>query len=156
MSFFQKLCPAHFLPVSCSFPEPHPDSQCCLYNLLEGRPENSWPLGGKYYIISNLSRYSGLHLPYFLQHVQHQHLSVNPLGWGDRHTVPARSPSVGGIPSRATGFQGTMFVTLGVSTAGHLGQNPYCPSPKIKNIPPSYLHSTFMEYLACFLLSICS
>ena len=50
----------------------HP--QCCLYNLLEGQPDNSWPLGGKYCIISNSSRYSGLHLPCFLQHVQQQHL----------------------------------------------------------------------------------
>ena len=66
--------------VSCSFPEPHPGPQCRLYNLLEGQ-ENSWPLGGKYCIISNPSRYSGLHLPCFLQHVQHQYLSVNPLGW---------------------------------------------------------------------------
>ena len=81
MSFFQKLCPAPFPPVSCSFPEPHLGPQCCLYNLLEGQPENSWPLGGKYCIISNPSRYSGLHLPCFLQHVQQQHFSVNPPGW---------------------------------------------------------------------------
>ena len=46
-----------------------------------GKPENRWPLGGKDCIMSNPSRYSGLHLPCFLQHVQHQHLSVNPLGW---------------------------------------------------------------------------
>ena len=59
----------------------HPGPQCGLYNLLEGQPENSWLLGGRYYIISNPSRYSVLHLPCFLQHVQHQHLSVNPLGW---------------------------------------------------------------------------
>ena len=52
-----------------------------LYNLLEGQPENSWPLGGKYCIISNPSRYSGLHLPCFLRHVQQQYLSVNLLGW---------------------------------------------------------------------------
>ena len=32
-------------------------------------------------IISNPSMYSGLHLPCFLQHVQQQRLSVNPLGW---------------------------------------------------------------------------
>ena len=81
MSFFEKLCPAPFPPVSCSIPETHPGPQCCLYNLLEGQPENSWSLGGKYCIISNPSRYSGPHLPCFLQHVQHQHLSVNPLGW---------------------------------------------------------------------------
>ena len=60
---------------------------------------------------------------------------------GDRHIVPATSPSVG-IPSRVTGLQGTMFATLGVSPAGHLGQNPYHPSPKVKNIAPiiSSLH----------------
>ena len=79
MSFFQKLCPAPFPPVSCSFPEPHPGPQCCLYNLLEGQPENSWPLGEKSCTMSNPSRYSGLHLPCFLQYVQQQHLSVDPL-----------------------------------------------------------------------------
>ena len=42
MSFFQSLCSALFPPVSCSFPEPHPDTQG-LYNLLERQPENSWP-----------------------------------------------------------------------------------------------------------------
>ena len=31
----------------CSFPEPHPGPQCCLYNLLE------LALGGKYCVISN-------------------------------------------------------------------------------------------------------
>ena len=81
MSFFQKLCPGPFPPVSCSFPEPLTGPQCCLYNLLEGQPENSWPLGGKYCIISNPSRDSGLHLPCFLQHVYQQRLSVNLLGW---------------------------------------------------------------------------
>ena len=79
ISFFQKLCPDPFVPVSCSFPEPRRGAQCCLYNLLEGQPENSWPLGGKYCIISNPSRYSGLRLPCLLQHVQQQHLSVNLL-----------------------------------------------------------------------------
>ena len=79
MSFFQKLFPDSFSPVSCSFCEPCPVPQCCLYKLLAGQPENSWPLGGKYCIISNPSRYSSLHLPCFL-HVQQQHLSVNPLG----------------------------------------------------------------------------
>ena len=78
MPFCGKLCPAPFL--SCTFPEPHQGPQCCLYNLLEGQPENSWPLGGKYCIIWNHSRYSGLHIPCFLQHVQQQHLSVNLLG----------------------------------------------------------------------------
>ena len=53
----------------------------------------------------------------------------------DRHTMPARSPSVGGIHLRATGLPGTMFATLGVSTAGHLGPNSYHPSPKVTDIP---------------------
>ena len=48
-----------------------------------------------------------------------------PAGVGDRHTIPARSPSVGGIPSRAIGLPGTMFITLGVSPAGCLVPNPY-------------------------------
>ena len=72
------------LPPSLLFhtlPEPRLDPQCCLYNLLEEQPKNSWPLGGKYCIISSPSRYSGLHLPRFLQHVQQWHLSVNLLRW---------------------------------------------------------------------------
>ena len=56
--------------------------QCCFYNILEGQPKNSWPLGGKYCVISNPSRYSGFYLSYFLQHVQQQHLFVNLLGQG--------------------------------------------------------------------------
>ena len=56
--------------VSCSFPEPCLGPQCCFYNLLKEQPENSWSLGGKYCIISNLCRYSCLHFPYFLHHVQ--------------------------------------------------------------------------------------
>ena len=75
-----KVVPCPLPSFFMLFPEPHPDPQCCLYNLLEGQPENSWSLGEKCYIISNLSRYSSLHLPCFLQHVQHQPLSVNLLG----------------------------------------------------------------------------
>ena len=90
-----------FPPVSCSFPEPHPGPQCCLYNLLAGQPENSWPLGGKYCIISNPSRYPGLHLPWVLR-VQHQHLSVNLPGW-------------------ATGTQGLLEVHLLASLQRQLG-----------------------------------
>ena len=85
-------------------------------------------------MISNPSRYSGLHLPCFLQHVQQQHLN-EPARVGDRHTMSARSPSVGGIPSRAIGLLGIVFATLGISPAGHLGPNPYHPSPKVTNIP---------------------
>ena len=50
-----------------------------------------------------------------------------PARVGDRHTMPARSPSVGGIPSRADGLPGIMFATLGVSLAGRLGPNSYEP-----------------------------
>ena len=80
MSFSQKSCPAPFPPVSCSFPEPHRGPQCCLYSLLEGQPENSWPSGEKSCTMSSPSRCPGLHLPCFLQHVQQQHLSGDPLG----------------------------------------------------------------------------
>ena len=37
-----------------------------LNTLLEGQPEKSWTLGGKYCIISNPFRYSGLNPPGFL------------------------------------------------------------------------------------------
>ena len=57
-----------------------------------------------------------------------------PARVGDRHTMPARSPSVG-IPSRAIGLPGIMFATLGVNSAGHLDSNPYHPSAKVTNIP---------------------
>ena len=79
MSFFQKLCPSPFPPVSCSFHESHPGPQRWIYNLLMEQPKNSWPLGRKYYIISYHSR--SLHLPCFLLHIWQHHLSVNPLEW---------------------------------------------------------------------------
>ena len=53
---------------------------------------------------------------------------------GDRHTVPARSPSVG-LPSRGVGLPGIMFDTLGVSLAVRLGPNPYHSSLKFTSIP---------------------
>ena len=52
----------------------------------------------------------------------------------DRHTVPARSPSVG-IPSKAIGFPGITFATLGVSPAGRLGPNPYHLLLKLQTYP---------------------
>ena len=52
---------------------------------------------------------------------------------GYRHTVPARSSSVG-IPSKAVRLLWIMFATLGVSPAGRLGPNPCHPSPKVTNI----------------------
>ena len=55
------------------------------------------------------------------------------LGWVTG--TQARSPSVGGIPSRAVGLKGIMFVTLGVSPAGCSGSNPYHHCPKVTNIP---------------------
>ena len=51
-----------------------------------------------------------------------------------RHTMPARSPSVG-LSSKAIGLLGIMFATLGAGPAGLLGQNPYHLSPKVTNIP---------------------
>ena len=108
MSFFQKLHTAPFPPVSCSFPEPLLGPQCCLYNLLEGQPENSWLLGGTCCIISNPSRDSDLHLPCFLQHAQCQHLSVNLVG-------------------RVTGTQCLLEVHMLVaSLQGQLGFQGYC------------------------------
>ena len=69
-----------------------------------------------------------------------------PTRAGNRHTVSARSPSVG-IPSKATGFPGIMFVTLGVSPAGCLGPNLYHLSPKVTNTPwinsPLHFYGTF-------------
>ena len=67
-----------------------------------------------------------------------------PAGVGDRHTIPARSPSVGGIPSRAIGLPGIMFATLGVSSAGSLGPNPYHPSPKVTNIPVDQISTSLL------------
>ena len=61
-----------------------------------------------------------------------------PARAGDRHTMPARSPSTG-IPSKATGLPGIMFATLGVNPAGLLGPNSYIPAPKVTNIPPDQI-----------------
>ena len=49
--------------------------------------------------VSSLSRYSGLHLPCFLQHVQHQHLSVNPL-----RRATGMLQERGPLPGPKTGF----------------------------------------------------
>ena len=56
---------------------------------------------------------------------------TEPARAGDRHTMAARSPSVG-ISSKAIGLYLT-FATLGVSPAGRLGPNPYHPSLKVTN-----------------------
>ena len=67
-----------------------------------------------------------------------------PARVGDRHTMPARRPSVGGIPSRADGLPGIMFATLGVSLAGRLGLNPYHPSLKVTNTPPDQISTPLL------------
>ena len=61
------------------------------------------------------------------------HLS-EPARVGDRHRMPARRPSVGGIPSRAIGLPGTTFAIFGVTPAGRLSPNPYHLSPKVTNM----------------------
>ena len=130
---FQKFFPAPFPPVSYSFTETHPGPQYCLYNLLEGQPESSWPLGEKYCVISNLFRYSGLHCPCFLQYVQQQHLSVTLLGWvTDTQCLLEVYLLVAPLQGQL-GFR-IMFATLGVSPAGCLGPNPYYPSSKVTDI----------------------
>ena len=57
-----------------------------------------------------------------------------PARAGNRLTMSARSPSVGGISSRTIGLPGIIFATLGVGPAGRLAPNPYHPSPKVTNI----------------------
>ena len=54
-----------------------------------------------------------------------------PAKLGDRHTMPARSPSVGAIPSRTIGLPGIMFATLRVRSAEPLGPDPCHPSLKL-------------------------
>ena len=115
MSFFQKLGPSPFTAIPCSFPEPVLGPQCCLYNLLEGQLENSRPLGEKYCNdIQSFLRFRPSSSIFPTTCVSTTHLS-EPARVGDRHRMPARSPSFGGIPSRATRLPGTMFATLRVN-----------------------------------------
>ena len=139
MPFFQKFCPTCFPVGSCSFLEPCPGPQSCLYNLMKGQPENSRPLGEKYCIISNPSRHSGLHLPCFLQ----QHLSVNTLVWVTGPQCLLEVIYIGGIISRSTGLPGIMFATLGVSPVDHLAPNTYHPS-KVTNIPSDQISTLIL------------
>ena len=69
-----------------------------------------------------------------------------PARAGDRHTVSARSPSIG-IPSKAIGLPRIMFATLEVSPAGLLGPNPYHPSPKVTNIPLHQISTPLLWYI---------
>ena len=79
-----------------------------------------------------------------------------PAKVGDRHTMTARSSFVGGIPSRAIGLPGIMFATLGVRPVGHLGPNPYHPSPKATNIPLDQIATPLLWNIwSVGLLSIC-
>ena len=133
LSFFQKLCPAPFSPVSCSSRVPPRPTSLPLQSS-GGTAKKSWPLRGKYYIISNPSRC----FQAFLFHVSYNCATTaslsGPVRAVDRHTMPARSPSVG-IPSGAIGLLKIVFATLGASPAGHLGPNPCHLSPKVTNIP---------------------
>ena len=63
---------------------------------------------------------------------------------GDRHTMPARSPSVG-ILSKAFGLLGIMFATLGAKPVGHLGPKPYHPSHKATNRPPGQISTPLLR-----------
>ena len=67
-----------------------------------------------------------------------------PTRAGDRHIMPAGSPSIDGIPSRANGLPGIMFATLGVIPESSLGPNPYHPSPKVTNIPPDQIFTSLL------------
>ena len=45
----------------------------------------------------------------------------------------------------AIGLPGIMFATLGISPAGHLGPNPYHPSPKVINISLDQISTPLYE-----------
>ena len=62
---------------------------------------------------------------------------------GDRHTMPARSLSIG-IPSHAVGLLGIVFATVGVSPSGRLGPNPYHLSPKVTNTPQDQISTPLL------------
>ena len=64
---------------------------------------------------------------------------------GGRPTMPASSPSVGGIPSKAIGLPRIMFATLGISPTGCLGPIPYHPSPKVINISLDQISTPLYE-----------
>ena len=57
--------------------------------------------------------------------------------------MPARIPSVVGIPSKAIGLPRIIFALV-VSPAGHLGPKPYHPSPKATNISPDQISAPLL------------
>ena len=71
---------------------------------------------------------------------------------GGRYTMPARSSSVGGIPSRATALPGTMFATLGVSPVGHWAQTLTTRLLKLQTYP--WVKSPFCFYRTAGLLPL--
>ena len=79
-----------------------------------------------------------------------------PAKMGDRHTMPARSTSVG-IPSRAVGLPGIMFATLGVSPGGCWVQTLSTLLLKLQTYPqiktPLHFYGTFglLPFISLFL-----
>ena len=151
-----KLCPVLFPPASCSFHEPHLGPQRCLYNLLAGQPENTCPLGGKYFIIYNRCRDSGLHLPCLLQHVWQQHLSVHALGQvtGTQCLLEIHL-SVASLQGQL-GFQGQCLSLWELALQAVWAQTLTTLLLKLKHTPRSNLQATFMEHLVGCILSVCS
>ena len=73
-------------------------------------------------------------------------ISHEPARAGDRHTMPARSPSVGGNSSRAIWLPGIMLASLRVSPAGCLSPNTSPLLLKLQIYPwiksPLHFHGT--------------
>ena len=113
-----------------ALPEPCPGPQCCLYNFLEGQPENSWPLGEKY-----IYHPIPLDIQGFTFHVSYNMcnngISVNPLG-------------------QVTGTQPLLEVHLLVaSLQGQLGFQGRC-SPFWESV----LQAVWVQTLATLLLKL--
>ena len=149
-----KVVPCPICSCFMLFPEPHLGPQCCLYNLLEGQPETSWPLGGKCCIISTPSRDSGLLLSCLLQCVEQQHLSVNPLGWATG-TLYLLEVHLLASAQGQLGFQGQCLPLWELALQAIWAQTLTTLLLKLQTYPHLYLHSTLTGYLACCLLSIC-
>ena len=81
---------------------------------LSGGTIRKWLAFGREKLFSTLKRFRSSS-PMFPKTCATTALLSAPARVGSRHTMPAKSPSVGGIPLRAIGLPGTMFATLGVS-----------------------------------------